>query len=83
MQNKKETSDKLDHLLKTAANDAPVMSIDDVQQLLKNAPAPVKGKNSTMWIVWTLLFLSFILINVSNITTIISSSPTICIFYSC
>jgi hypothetical protein len=59
MQNKKETSDKLDHLLKTAANDAPLMSIDDVQQLLKNTPAPVKGKNSRMWIVWALLFLSF------------------------
>ncbi|MBK9423267.1 MAG: hypothetical protein IPN54_03870 [Bacteroidetes bacterium] len=44
MQNKKETSDKLDQLLKTSANDTPVMSIDDVQQLLKNAPAPVKGK---------------------------------------
>ena len=58
MQNKKETSDRLDQLLKTSANDTPVMSIDDVQQLLKNAPAPVKGKNSRMWIVWTLLFLS-------------------------
>lgn len=71
MQNKKETSDKLDHLLKTAANDAPVMSIDDVQQLLKNAPAPVKGKNSTMWIVWTLLFLS-----VSTLTYVVfNQSP--------
>lgn len=58
MQNKKETSDRLDQLLKTSANDTPVMSIDDVHQLLKNAPAPVKGKNSRMWIVWTLLFLS-------------------------
>ncbi|OQA11172.1 MAG: hypothetical protein BWY67_01022 [Bacteroidetes bacterium ADurb.Bin397] len=58
MQNKKDTSDKLDQLLKISANDTPVMSIDDVQQLLKNAPAPVKGKNSRMWIVWTLLFLS-------------------------
>ncbi len=71
MQNKKETSDKLDQLLKTSANDTPVMSIDDVQQLLKNAPAPVKGKNSRMWIVWTLLFLS-----VSTLTYVVfNQSP--------
>ncbi|MBK7391367.1 MAG: hypothetical protein IPI23_20535 [Bacteroidetes bacterium] len=74
MQNKKETSDKLDQLLKTSANDTPVMSIDDVQQLLKNAPAPVKGKNSRMWIVWTLLFLSvstltYVVFNQSSETT--------------
>ena len=56
MQDEKDNIGKLDRMLRQAASEKPVMSIDDVQKLI-NAPRAVPPKKN-LWLASTILLLS-------------------------